>query len=113
MNNGNDGIIKAVLVIGLDSQYNVIGDITKFTINIDITRYYNRNQNSINLLNKIIQDSLQEIAKVQNLQLYDIDTERIYNFKYNKINYIYIDEIICESESNRGANKVNLYSIGG
>lgn len=107
-------IIKATIVIGLESQYNLVGDLRRFTLTTDVTDIYGKNLNRLTLLNRLIEDNLRTVANIYTLNLLDINSNEAFSFRYDKINYIHLNEISFDKVSNSEEfDKVNIYPIGG
>lgn len=111
--NNDKRIVKANITVGLESQYNLVGDLRRFTIDVDITNIYNKNSNRLVLLNKLIESNLKVIANIHTLNLLDINSNEAYSFRYDKINYICLNEILSDMSNDEEFDKVNLYPMGG
>ncbi len=112
--NNDKTIIKATIVIGLESQYNLVGDLRRFTITVNISEIYDKNLSRPVLLKRVIEDNLQIIANIHTLNLLDADSNEAFSFRYDKINYIHLSEITFnKANSTEESDKVNIYPIGG
>ena len=111
--NTDKRIVKANITVGLESQYNLVGDLRRFTIDVDVTNIYNKNSNRLVLLNKLIESNLKVIANIHTLNLLDINSNEAYSFRYDKINYICLNEILSDMSNDEEFDKVNLYPMGG